>query len=74
MKLTKTQKEKLKDGFMLYTRNYEGDLFTVWHSKKTNNFCLEMNAKIIKATKTLNPILAKLKKENTLQEYTEILG
>jgi len=73
MKLTKTQKEKLNDGFTILTRNHSGDLFALWYSKVTSSFCLEVNAKIIKVTKTLSPILAKLKKENTQQEYTEIL-
>tara|TARA_R100000005_G_C4891653_1_gene138187 strand:+ start:103 stop:543 length:441 start_codon:yes stop_codon:yes gene_type:complete len=76
MKLTKTQKEKLNEGFTLLFRNSEdceGDLFALWQSKQTNHFCLEMNAKIIKATKTLNPILAKLKKENVIEDLTEIL-
>ena len=37
------------------------DTIALWFQPKTNNFCLELNAKVILATKTFKPIENKLK-------------
>ena len=41
---------------------------TLWFQEKTNNFCLELNAKVIKATKTWKPISDKLENIGGLTE------
>lgn len=62
---TKTQntiKQTLKNGDTVQLEN-TNSCFTIFfgHNK---NFCLEMNCKVIKSTKTLQPILNKLKELN----------
>lgn len=74
MKLTKEQKNALKNGETLILRNStncEGDLFALWLGK-WGHFNLEKNAKIVKSTKTLKPILTKLELDGVLTELTEI--
>lgn len=51
----KNLKELLKDTEMLEFSNGDNVAF-IWFNKKTQRFILEFNAKIIKATKTINPI------------------
>jgi len=36
------------------------NMFEIWFQPKTNNFCLMMNALVVKATKTWPPIVKKL--------------
>lgn len=55
------------DGFIEF-KNESEDLIAVWFQKKTQRFCLELNAKIILATKTFKPVENKLKE----LEATEI--
>jgi hypothetical protein len=55
-------KERLKNGESVELDNTKSS-FSVWHNEKWGHFCLQMNAKVIKATKTLKPILNKLEKE-----------
>ena len=74
MKLTKEQKNALNNGEALILRNStdcEGDLFTLYLGK-WGHFNLEKNAKIVKSTKTLKPILNKLALDGVLTELTEI--
>jgi len=74
MILTAEQKNALNNGETLILRNSadcEGDLFALWLGK-WGHFNLEKNAKIVKSTKTLKPILTKLKSERVLTELTEI--
>jgi len=52
-------KKRLLNGEMIDFTNGV-DSFTLWFEPKTNNFCLEQNAKVIKATKTFKPIQNKL--------------
>ncbi len=59
---TKTQntiKQTLKNGDIVELEN-ENSFFIIFLGHN-NNFCLEMNCKVIKSTKTLQPILNKLK-------------
>jgi len=53
-------KKQLLNGEPLQFNNDNEDLINVWFQPKTNNFCLELNARVIKATKTLKPIIHKL--------------
>ena len=74
MILTKENKEALKNGETLILRNSddcEGDLFTLWIGR-WGHFNLEKNAVIIKSTKTLQPIIKKLKLNGVLTELTQI--
>lgn len=60
-------KNRLLNGEMIELTNGV-DSVAIWFQEKTNNFCLELNAKIIMATKTWNPIEAKLKSIGDLIE------
>lgn len=60
-------KNRLLNGEMIELSNQQ-DLVMLWFQKKTNNFCLMLNSKVIKATKTWNPINEKLKKFDNLEE------
>lgn len=60
-------KNRLLNGEMIELSN-DIDLICVWFQKKTNNFCLMLNAKVIKATKTWKPIQNKLNEFNNLIE------
>jgi len=52
-------KNLLQEKNLEFTNSRE-DLITVWFSSKTKNFCLELNCKVIKATKNIKPIQEKL--------------
>tara|TARA_B100001564_G_C20610599_1_gene657411 strand:- start:409 stop:600 length:192 start_codon:yes stop_codon:yes gene_type:complete len=56
----KNIKQELLNGEFLEFTNSNEDLIRVWFQKITNNFCLELNCKVIKATKTFKPIKDKL--------------
>ena len=60
-------KTRLINGEMIELTNGE-DSITLWFQEKTNNFCLMLNAKVIKATKTWKPIESKLKQFGGLTE------
>ena len=60
-------KNRLLNGEMIELTN-ESDSIAIWFQEKTNNFCLELNAKVIKATKTWKPIESKLK-QLKLKQY-----
>ena len=60
-------KTRLLNGEMIELTN-EFDSVTIWFQKKTNNFCLMLNAKVIKATKTWKPIESKLESIGNLNE------
>ena len=60
---------RLLNGEMIELTN-DIDSVTVWFQEKTNNFCLMLNAKVIKATKTWKPIENKLK---TIKSLNEVL-
>ena len=47
-------KNRLLNGEMIELTN-GFDSVAIWFQGKTNNFCLELNAKVIKATKTWKP-------------------
>jgi hypothetical protein len=53
-------KDKLKNGETLEFTNERDDLILVWFNSKWSTFCLELNAKVIKATKTFKPVEDKL--------------
>tara|TARA_R100000655_G_scaffold23986_1_gene48169 strand:- start:699 stop:905 length:207 start_codon:yes stop_codon:yes gene_type:complete len=53
-------KQQLLQGETLEFTNHKDDLINVWFQDVTNNFCLELNCKVIKATKTFKPIKDKL--------------
>ena len=61
-KTQNTIKETLKNGDIVQLEN-TNSFFTIFLGHN-NNFCLEMNCKVIKSTKTLQPILNKLKQLN----------
>ena len=52
-------KDLLQEQDLEFTNSQE-DFINVWFSSKTKNFCLELNSKVIKATKTIKPIQEKL--------------
>ena len=60
-------KTRLLNGEMIDLSN-ESDSVTLWFQSQTNNFCLMLNAKVIKATKTFKPIENKLKEIGNLNE------
>lgn len=60
-------KTRLLNGEMIELTN-EIDSVAIWFQKKTNNFCLELNAKVIKATKNWKPIENKLESIGNLKE------
>lgn len=60
-------KNRLLNGEMIELTN-GFDSISIWFQEKTNNFCLELNAKVIKATKTWKPIKNKLEQLGELTE------
>jgi len=62
-------KNRLLNGEMIELTN-EFDSVTLWFQEKTNNFCLMLNSKVIKSTKTWKPIESKL---DTITDLTERL-
>ena len=52
-------KKRLLKGELIELTN-GSDAIAIWFQKRTGNFCLELNAKVIKATKTWAPIERKL--------------
>ena len=54
-------KTKLLNGETLEFTNENQDEILVWFNTKWNTFNLMLNAKVIKATKTLKPVETKLK-------------
>ena len=56
----KNLKQQLLEGETLEFTNYKDDLISVWFQDVTKNFCLELNCKVVKATKTFKPIQEKL--------------
>jgi len=52
-------KEQLKEEILEFTNSQEDQVF-IWFQYKTKRFCLELNGKVIKATKSLKPIQEKL--------------
>jgi len=53
-------KNRLLKGELIELSDLAGNSIAIWFQEKTNNFCLELNAKVIKATKTWKPIQDKL--------------
>jgi hypothetical protein len=73
MKLKKEHLQTLKNGGLLTFHNSndgEGDLFTL-HISRWGHFALEKNGQMIKATKTIKPILQKLELDNVIIELTQ---
>jgi hypothetical protein len=60
-------KQRLLNGEMIELENESNSVF-LWFNQKTSNFVLELNAKVIKATKTWKPIELKLQSINNLNE------
>jgi len=56
----KNLKQQLLNGEFLEFTNSNEDLICVWFQKIGNHFCLELNCKVIKATKTFKPVKDKL--------------
>jgi len=54
-----TLKQRLLKGETVQLENEENSA-AVWYQSKTTSFVLELNGKVIKATKTWPPIAAKL--------------
>jgi len=59
-------KTRLLNGEMIELTN-EVDSVSLWFQEKTNNFCLMLNAKVVKTTKTWKPIESKLKSIGNLK-------
>ena len=55
-----TLTKQLLENEILELTNSQDDQIDVWFQDKTNNFCLELNGKVIKATKSLKLIQEKL--------------
>lgn len=60
-------KNRLLNGELIELTN-GFDSIAIWFQEKTNNFCLELNAKVIKATKTWKPIETRLEQLGELTE------
>jgi hypothetical protein len=60
-------KNRLLKGESILLEN-DFDVVSIWFNKKSNNFCLMMNGKVVKSTKTWKPIENKLKTINNLEE------
>ena len=60
-------KNRLLNGEMIELTN-GFDSVAIWFQEKTNNFCLELNAKVVKSSKTWKPIESKLKCIGNLKE------
>jgi len=65
----KTLKNRLltEDAFVDFQDTNDNQI-SVWFNKRTNNFCLELNSKIIKAAKTWKTIQSKLNSFGDLEE------
>lgn len=61
-------KSRLLKGEMIELTNDQEDIITIWFQTLTNHFCLMLNAKVIKSTKTWKPIENKLKSFGELRE------
>tara|TARA_R110002153_G_scaffold131800_4_gene280781 strand:+ start:1393 stop:1635 length:243 start_codon:yes stop_codon:yes gene_type:complete len=73
--LTTEQKQSIKNGESLVMHNSfdcDSDLFLLWFNDFWGLWVLEKNAKVIKATKTINPILKKLNLDGAITESTLI--
>ena len=73
--LTTEQKQTIKNGESLVMHNSfdcDGDLFLLWFNDYWGLWVLEKNGKVIKATKTINPILKKLNLDGAITESTLI--
>lgn len=60
-------KTRLLNGEMIELTN-DVDSVSLWFQEKTNNFCLMLNSKVVKSTKTWMPIQSKLKSIGNLKE------
>jgi len=60
-------KNRLLNGELIELTN-EFDSVAIWFQPKTNNFCLELNSKVVKSTKTFKPIENKLNSIGNLLE------
>ena len=60
-------KKRLLNGEMIELLNGR-DSVSIWFQEKTNNFCLMLNCKVIKSTKTWKPIETKLQSIGNLIE------
>ena len=60
-------KNRLLNGETIELTN-DFDSVSLWFQKQTNNFCLMLNSKVIKATKTWMPIENKLESIGNLIE------
>ena len=50
------KKKRVLNGESIEFFNDENDVVMIWFSKVSQRFCLELNCKIIKSTKTFKPI------------------
>ena len=64
---TSIMKDRLLNGETIELINENEDLILVWLNERVT-FCLELNGKVIKATKTFKPIQDKLKQLGELTE------
>lgn len=53
-------KKRLLNGEEITFVDVDDNMIRVWFQPKTNHFCLELNCKVVKATKTWQPIKNKL--------------
>ncbi len=60
-------KTRLLNGEMINLTDFE-NCISLWFNDRTKHFCLELNAKVIKATKTFKPIEKKLKEFDGIEE------
>ena len=67
IKQIEIMKQRLLKGEMIELTNGI-DSVAIWFQEITNNFCLELNSKVIKATKTWKPIETKLESIGSLIE------
>ena len=66
IKKMKELKTKLLNGEIIEFKNCE-DIAFIWFNNKTQNFCLEFNCKVIKSTKTFQPIIKLINKKRLIE-------
>ena len=67
--MEKLTEQELKENGVIEFTDVNENLIAIWFNEKTNNFSLQLNCKVIKATKTFAPIIKKLEGFGQLFEF-----
>lgn len=65
-------KKRLLNGETIELEN-DNDMVSIWFNDRTSCFCLMLNAKVVKATKTWKPIQDKIDSIGDLEEVAELV-